>query len=127
MEGRVEEFRSQLGQVEVLKSRAVESLHSLSELSTKLDLTLRPVKEATESLSRGLGNIERALKMTGDTLEQIEASRKLQHYIDMGLPRCSTIEGVEEDLSACKRAQHNTGERAMAQQKTERKRERESE
>ena len=39
-----------------------------------------------------------ALRRTAETFDQIEASRKLQHYIDQGLPRCSTIEVVEEIL-----------------------------
>ncbi len=44
---------------------------------------------------RGLANIEKALRTTGDMMEQIEASRELQHYIDLGLPRCGTMEAIE--------------------------------
>ena len=49
----------QLGQVGDLKRDAVSALHDLSGLAHNIDLALRPVKEATEGLSRGLANIEK--------------------------------------------------------------------
>ena len=91
-------LRTQLDQVSELKRDAVLALHDLSDLAENLDHTLRPVKEATDDLSRGLANMERALRKTGETVEQMEASRKLQRYIDQGLPRCTTIEVVEDYL-----------------------------
>ena len=49
----------QLGQVGEPKRDAVSALDDLSGLAEKLDRTLRPVKEATEGLSRGLTSIEK--------------------------------------------------------------------
>ncbi|QDZ22767.1 subunit Exo70 of exocyst complex [Chloropicon primus] len=91
-------MEKQVNQVGDIKRNAVTALDELSLLAKNIDYALRPVKDATEGLSRGLANIEKSLRTTAETVEQIEASRKLQHYIDQGLPRCSTIDVVEEGL-----------------------------
>ena len=62
-------LNNQLTQLVDLKREAVSALDGISGLARNIDNSLRPVKEATEGLSRSLANIE-----------------KVSYFHQMGLP-----------------------------------------